>query len=208
MYVALKNGLISSFVARPLWYTGVDSDGNGVPVTDEYLASVGILPIDYTLPHYDPQRQIVVQNPVSQWLILGNKAVVSYTINNIPFETLRARKLADINSKSENTVAPYLEGYPEFEMKTWPIQRLEALNYAKDAASPTPWCDVAAAKRGVDRVTFISLVAAKSEAYTQISSIVAGYRQGLEVAINNIDANSPTAVDDLLKIVWTNPIPQ
>jgi len=118
----------------------------------------------------------------------------------------KAVKLAEINAAAQTDVAPYTAPYPQFEKETWDQQAAEAAAYAADNTVATPWCDFAASKRGIDRVTFIQKVQAKAEAFVQISATVAGYRQGLEDQLDAIDLNAADALTQIAAITYTSPL--
>lgn len=118
----------------------------------------------------------------------------------------KAVKLAEINAKAQSDVAPYTNPYPKFEIDSWPQQAQEAAAYAADNTVATPWCDLAASKRGIDRVTFLGKVQAKAQAFIQISATVAGYRQGLEDQLDAIDLTASDAVAQIAAVTYTSPL--
>lgn len=118
----------------------------------------------------------------------------------------KAAKLAEINSAAQADVTPYTQAYPAFEKETWAQQAAEAAAYAADSSAATPWCDLAASKRDIDRVTFIQKVASKAAAFVQISATVAGYRQGLEDQLDAIDLNAADAAAQIAAITYTSPL--
>ena len=122
------------------------------------------------------------------------------------FEQAREAKLAQINAAADAEVAVYKKGYPQFEIETWSTQQLEAAAYQADPEAATPWCDRAAARRGIDRIDFLGRVIAKVEAFQVISADVAGHRQRLERQILAIDPKSRSAWTELEAIVWTTPL--
>lgn len=115
-------------------------------------------------------------------------------------ELARMAKLAHVNQQAQAAVDQYVSGYPRFEIETWPTQKTEALAWQENSAADTPWCDAAAAQRGMSREAFLAKVLAKVQAFTMISAHVAGYRQGLEDQIDA--ANSIGQID---AIVWSLP---
>jgi len=118
----------------------------------------------------------------------------------------KAAKLSEINASAQADVAPYTSPYPQFEIDSWPQQSQEAAAYAADNTVATPWCDLAASKRGIDRVAFLGKVQAKAQAFIQISATVAGYRQGLEDQLDAIDLTASDAVAQIAAITYTSPL--
>lgn len=123
-------------------------------------------------------------------------------------EQIKAAKLAEINEAAESEIA-VLSGkhtYPPTEVDTWPTQQAEAAAWfaadeADRVASLVPWCATAAAARGLDLGEFMTRVQAKVEAFTQISALIFGHRQGLEDQVM-------AAVDEaaVAAVVWTSPV--
>jgi len=138
------------------------------------------------------------------WVAAGNTPTPAPTPDAA---TLKANQLLKINADAQADVAPYTQGYPPFEQKTWDRQAAEAAAYTLDNTAPTPWCDIAAAERGIDRVEFIGKVAAKTAAFVPLSAKVSGYRQKLE---DQLDAIDLTAADDaaaqIAAITYTSPL--
>lgn len=122
--------------------------------------------------------------------------------------TLKANQLSKINAAAQADVEPYTQGYPSFEQKTWDRQAAEAAAYAADSSAPTPWCDIAAASRGIDRVEFIGKVAAKTAAFMPLSAKVSGYRQKLEDQLDAIDLTAADAADKIAAVVYVSPLEQ
>lgn len=202
MIYAQITGNTFTLGSRPQWF---NDEGN--LLSDAEMVEHGYLPVIYDTPTYDPQRQTCTQNPTTEWVVGEDSVTATYTLADIPFADIKKAKLAQINAQAQATIDPFTMGYPKFEIDSWPTQENEAAAYALDDTAPTPWCDNAATARGIDRLDFIGRVAAKAALFKALSSTVSGYRQNLEDAIDDIDPESETAIDDLVAIVWVSPLP-
>ncbi len=87
------------------------------------------------------------------------------------------------NAAYESAIAALTADYPPSEIATWERQRAEALAWAADTAAPTPWIDIAAAARGLDRGEYLSRTLAKAQAFAQASAWLTGRRQGIDDAL-------------------------
>lgn len=84
------------------------------------------------------------------------------------------------NAAYEAAIAIMTSAYPQAEISTWEVQRQEAAAWQADSGAPTPWIDVAAAVRGVDRVEYLTRTLAKAGAFAQASAWLTGRRQAIE----------------------------
>lgn len=92
-------------------------------------------------------------------------------------EHLRVAKINEIKLEAEWTAAQLTEGYPDFEMKTWPAQEAEALAWDADNTVPTPRIDAMAGYRGMDRVEYLQRTLAKVLYFQKVSDYLVGTRQ-------------------------------
>ncbi|MDH1590682.1 hypothetical protein, partial [Stutzerimonas stutzeri] len=100
------------------------------------------------------------------------------------------------NSAYESAIAALTADYPPAEIATWERQRAEVLAWAADTAAPTPWIDIAAAARGLDRGEYLTRTLAKAQAFAQASAWLTGRRQGIDDAIRA--AKTPAALDAIV----------
>lgn len=96
---------------------------------------------------------------------------------------LAKRLITDNNAAYESAIAALTAGYPPSEIATWERQRAEALAWAANSSAPTPWIDIAAATRGIERTLFLGRTHAKAEAFAQVSAYLTGLRQRYDDAI-------------------------
>lgn len=103
-----------------------------------------------------------------------------------------ARALLRNNSAYETAISALTGDYPPAEIATWEVQRQEANAWAADNSAATPWVDIAAAVRGLDREEYLGRTLAKAQAFAQASAWLTGRRQ---------------AIDDLIKTTPSDQLP-
>ncbi|MFI8608502.1 hypothetical protein ACIGFL_09275 [Pseudomonas sp. NPDC077649] len=100
------------------------------------------------------------------------------------------------NLAYEAAISALTAGYPASEVATFERQREEALGWDADAAYPTPWIDVAATARGLDRVEYLTRTLAKAQVFASASAFLTGRRQGIDDAIKMaVTVEAVAAVD-------------
>lgn len=115
----------------------------------------------------------------------------------------RRMKLTESNNTAyEQAVAKMTTGYPPAEIQTWERQRAEVIAWEADPNAPTPWIDLAASARGLDRGEFLARTLAKVTAFAQASAWLTGHRQGIDDAIR---ATSTLAALSAIIIDYTLP---
>lgn len=87
------------------------------------------------------------------------------------------------NAAYEAAIAALTADYPPSEIATWERQRAEALAWHADPATPTPWIDIAASARGIERTEYLARTYAKAVAFAQASAYLTGLRQRYDDAI-------------------------
>ena len=97
---------------------------------------------------------------------------------------------AFVNAASE------VDGVPDFELQTWPLQSAEALAWQADNNAATPMLDTIAAARGIERIPLIKKALKKATAFRLLTAHVAGQRQAYEAAIQAAaDLDDLNAID-------------
>lgn len=115
----------------------------------------------------------------------------------------RRMKITESNNTAyEQAVAKMTTGYPPAEIQTWERQRAEVIAWEADPNAPTPWIDLAASARGLDRGEFLARTLAKVTAFAQASAWLTGHRQGIDDAIR---ATSTLAALSAIIIDYTLP---
>jgi hypothetical protein len=94
-------------------------------------------------------------------------------------------------------VAELVSGYPHGEQMTWDVQRVEAMAWAADPATPTPYLDGLAKARGITAEDMRARTLAQTQAFLAASQQLVGKRQKLADRI--AAAKTPAEV---AKIVW------
>lgn len=113
-------------------------------------------------------------------------------------EARRAALTQANNAGYEAAISAVTSDYPAAEIQTWERQRAEALAWAEDPTADTPWIDIAATARGLDRGEYLVRTLAKVEAFAQASAWLTGRRQGIDDAIRaatSLDGLQAVAID-------------
>lgn len=118
---------------------------------------------------------------------------------NLSFEELQNIKLQEINTRYSIEATLVKKDIPEEEVLSWDIQRLEAKSYRLNAQEPTPFLDILASTRNVDKDWLVEKVLEKVQIYEQIIGYLTGKRQKYEDMIKLAKTE-----DDLNLIVWEN----
>lgn len=122
-----------------------------------------------------------------------------------PFETLtdlRARKLADINTRASELLATLSANYPGGEVQSWGQQTREAEAVAAEPTANAPLLTAIAAARGLTVDELASRVRFKIQAYAVASGQIIGQRQALEDALMAVDLQAADAAAQLDAITW------
>ena len=128
-------------------------------------------------------------------LKLVNGVVVCIDFADI--EQIRTRKLSEINTACEATLAAVKAGYPDSEVLSWSVQETEARAYALDDTKPIPFLTALADARGVTVANLVALIIAKADAFAGISGSLIGKRQKLEKL-----AELAETIEDIEVVVW------
>jgi type II secretory pathway pseudopilin PulG len=93
---------------------------------------------------------------------------------------LAARLAANIQAYNATTAALTAD-YPQLEKDTWPTQNEEASAWVTDpAGAATPWIDLAAVERGIEREEYIRRTLIKARQFKVMSAFLTGRRQRYE----------------------------
>ncbi|MFO6418986.1 hypothetical protein ACLBKS_02145 [Hylemonella sp. W303a] len=146
-------------------------------------------------PPHDPETQTCTAvEPVP-----SGQAAVQFLIQDKPdaLETLRARKLREIDGAFSAAAEALLQGYPQAERLTWPIQQTEALGWAANNDNPTPYLDGLAAARGIAAEDMRARTLDAVQAWMGASQVLIGKRQALRDA-----AHLAQTKEGLAALVW------
>lgn len=115
-------------------------------------------------------------------------------------------RLRDNNAAYSTATRALTADYPQLEKDTWPTQDSEAAAWVAlpDAAS-TPWVDLAASERGIDREEYLRRTLVKAKQFKILSAFLTGRRQKFEDAIK---AGEDPALDYTLAPAVLAPLQQ
>lgn len=117
--------------------------------------------------------------------------------------TRRSQVTASNNAAYEQAIAKMTSDYPPSEIATWERQRAEVIAWEADPSAPTPWIDLAASSRGLDRGEYLFRTLAKVNAFAQASAWLTGRRQGIDDAIR-----AATSLEELRAITIDYTLPE
>ena len=99
------------------------------------------------------------------------------------FESAYLSKVSANNTAFEAAMSALTADYPASEVQSWERQRAEALDWEVDSRNLTPWIDIAAQARGIDRVEYLQRTVAKVHKFAAASAYLVGRRQAIDDAI-------------------------
>lgn len=115
---------------------------------------------------------------------------------------LRPAAIEKNNAAYEAAIGVMTCDYSTAEITTWERQRAEAVAWGADPAAPTPWIDIAATARGLDRDEYLARTLAKVNAFAVASAYLTGRRQGIDDQIR-----AATTAEELAAVVIDYTLP-
>lgn len=115
---------------------------------------------------------------------------------------LRAARARAIDADFSKASAALLDGYPQAERLTWPIQQAEAMAWHADAQAATPFLDGLATHRGIPPETMRAKTLAAVQAFQQASQYLVGTRQRLQDELAQA-----TTVEAVAAVSWPSDPP-
>ena len=97
-----------------------------------------------------------------------------------PLETVKARKLNEINFTYEKAIATLTPTYPDDERLTFDKQEQEARAWLADNSTSTPFINALAVGRQMDKAELVERIIAKADAFAVASGSLTGQRQRYE----------------------------
>jgi len=91
------------------------------------------------------------------------------------------------NAAFEQAMLALTADYPPSEITSWERQRAEALAWGADPQALTPWIDIAAQTRGIERGEYLARTLSKVHLFAQASAFLVGRRQALDDAIRQAE---------------------
>lgn len=110
--------------------------------------------------------------------------------------------IAENNAQYEAAISLMTSDYPASEIATWERQRAEAVAWGADSTAQTPWIDIAASARGLDRDKYLARTLAKVNAFAVASACLTGRRQGIDDQIR-----AATTAEELAAVVIDYTLP-
>jgi len=97
-------------------------------------------------------------------------------------DELRERKVREIDAAFSLAAEALLQGYPQAERLTWPTQQSEALAWAVNNSTPTPYLDAIAVARGITPEDMRTRTLEAVQTWMAASQLLVGRRQALRDA--------------------------
>lgn len=97
-----------------------------------------------------------------------------------PLETVKARKLEQINRFYQQAISTLTLTYPNDERLTFDKQEQEARAWLADNSASTPFVDALASGRQMNKAELVSRIIAKADAFAIASGLLTGQRQRYE----------------------------
>ncbi|MFA1686560.1 hypothetical protein SB816_28375 [Achromobacter sp. SIMBA_011] len=117
------------------------------------------------------------------------------------FLQLVAAKIAEVDSVFAARASALMADYPEGERLTWMIQHQEAVAWAADSSTPTPYLDGLAQVRGIEPADMRERTYQQVQQFTALSKQLVGTRQRLRDEISAV-LDGPDAAQRLAEINW------
>ncbi|WFS20636.1 hypothetical protein P9K38_09970 [Pseudomonas sp. 905_Psudmo1] len=96
-------------------------------------------------------------------------------------EEIEAQRLLANNAAYEDATRAQTADYPQSEKDTWTTQDQQTAAWLADPiGAVTPWIDLAAAERGIDREEYMRRTLIKSRQFKLLSAFLTGRRQRYE----------------------------
>lgn len=112
---------------------------------------------------------------------LWNAAVPTTFISSSQLSTgqMKAAAVGRINAAYQSAVEALTADYPEEEVKSWPIQEMEARAWLSDPQVATPWLDGAAAERSMSKAELTTKITVKAATFARAHGQLTGKTQKL-----------------------------
>ena len=108
----------------------------------------------------------------------------SVDVSRLSYEVDLKKALAENNTAYTAATRALTADYPQLEKDTWPTQDSEAAGWVADPETArTPWVDLAASERGLDREEYLRRTLVKAKQFKVLSAFLTGRRQKFEDAI-------------------------
>lgn len=140
---------------------------------------------------------------VAHWTGIGwEKLAEAPSAPAANIEALRVNLTASNNAQYDAAISAMTCDYPAAEISTWERQRAEVIAWSGDSTAPTPWIDIAASARGLDRNEYLTRTLAKVNAFAMASAYLTGRRQCIDDQIR-----AATTAEQLAAVVIDYTLP-
>ena len=161
---------------------------------EQAVAFESTIPVALSELILDADGKVVVMPPAPSKYHVWDARTRKWTIsssNAIAFAAdelaaAKAAKVVELNAAAHSYInkAAGIDNLPDFEVRTWTLQSLEAKAWAADKTAKTPTLDTIAAARGVPPDKLKSAALRKALAFEVLTARTVGIRQAIEVKIN------------------------
>lgn len=156
-----------------------------------------------------PERSTPTKPPkltgsqVARWTGSGWEALpVAPSDQTADIKALRAQLTSTNNAQYDAAISAMTRDYPAAEISTWERQRAEVIAWSADSTAATPWIDIAATARGLDRDEYLTRTLTKVNAFAMASAYLTGRRQGIDDQIR-----AATTAEELAAVVIDYTLP-
>jgi len=131
-------------------------------------------------------QQVGGERPDGWVLMQGERPGADHLANSdgswaVSTVALKAKRVSANNEAYTKATAAHTADYPQLEKDTWPTQNEQAAAWVADPEGAiTPWIDVAARERGIDREEYLRRTLVKAEQFKILSAFLTGRRQRYE----------------------------
>jgi hypothetical protein len=112
-------------------------------------------------------------------------------------ETCKAAKFLEMNSAFDAVTSQLLSGYPDIEIKSFPILTDEVLALENDPTAETPLIDNVIVTSGETKTEYVAIVTQAILAFKVVSGKAIGRRRLTHKAIE-----AATTIDEVKAITW------
>lgn len=172
----VRNNLVIVDASSPVFH------GQGTSVIDMTLtiadAANGTVTIPFSACSYDSEEH---GRLLHAYALAGNMGTVAPAVEDLDITKANAYRLN--NEAYISITESVTKSYPELEKDTWPTQQREVIAWMANPDAPTPWINIAAAARGIDRIDYLQRSYAKASQFEAVSAYLTGLRQKYEDCI-------------------------
>lgn len=169
-------------------------------ITDGIRKEFNVYPLDTTPPSFDHDLEFLTENPVTEWNLVDDLVIVTYTVNQFPAEHLVAFKesaLREITNFFDTFVSTMIKEVPKAEQDSWIIKEQIAAHYVNQTITVEDLAllQMEATIVGETVADLAAQILALASTYRVISFQISGFRRKAAASINA--ALTPSAITDI-----------